>query len=246
MTDLLDAVLEAHGGLDNWRRFNRVRATIVTGGGLWAIKGQPQIPQPRRMTVALEHEWASLRPFGAGDQKTAFAPERVAIEKLDGTVVSERIEPRKSFAGHQLETPWDPLQRAYFNGYAMWTYLATPFLLARNGVSVREIAPVEDNGQTWRGLQAHFPPEIASHSALQEFYFGDDHLLRRRATESTSREAVLRPIRVRIRRSPRHQNAREASGLPRRWPRRRHSRSADGRDRFQRRGFASDEGGPGR
>jgi hypothetical protein len=52
-------------------------------------------------------------------------------------------------------------------------------LLTLKGVSVREIAPVEDDGQTWVGLQAQFPPEIASHSSAQEFYFGDDHLLRR-------------------------------------------------------------------
>jgi len=179
MGDLLDAVLDAHGGLDHWRRFNRVQATIITGGGLWAIKGQPQDPTPRRMTVALDREWASLRPFGADDQQTAFTPERIAVEKLDGTVVSERLNPRESFAGHALETPWDALQRAYFNGYALWTYLTTPFVLAMNGVSVREVAPVEDDGRCWAGLQAQFPPEIATHSSLQEFYFDDDHLLRR-------------------------------------------------------------------
>jgi hypothetical protein len=179
MGDLLDAVLDAHGGLDHWRQFDRVQATIVTGGGLWAIKGQPQDPTPRRMTVSLDREWASLLPFGADDQRTAFTPERVAIEKLDGRVVSERLNPRTSFAGHRFETPWDPLQRAYFNGYALWTYLTTPFLLTLEGVSVREIAPVDDDGETWRGLQAHFPTEIATHSSLQEFYFGDDHLLRR-------------------------------------------------------------------
>jgi hypothetical protein len=179
MSGLLDAVLDAHGGVEHWRRFRQVEATIVSGGDLWAIKGQPQDPQPRRMTVALDREWASLRPFGADDQKTAFAPERVAIEKLDGTVVSERRDPRHSFDGHILETAWDPLQRAYFNGYALWTYLTTPFLLTLDGVTAREIDPVEDQGETWAGLQAEFPPTIASHSTLQEFYFGDDHLLRR-------------------------------------------------------------------
>jgi hypothetical protein len=131
------------------------------------------------MTVALDHEWASLRPFGADDQKTAFTPERVAIEKLDGRVVSELRGPRASFDGHEFATPWDPLQRAYFNGYALWTYLTTPFLFTLDGVSVRQIDAVQDNGQSWAGLQAEFPPEIASHSTLQEFYFGDDHLLRR-------------------------------------------------------------------
>src|SRR5258705_3834109 len=179
LADLLNAVLKAHGGLDNWREFSQVQATIVTGGELWAVKGQPQDPLPRRMTVALDHEWASLTPFGADDQKTAFSPERIAIEKLDGRVVSERLNPRESFDGHEFATRWDPLQRAYFNGYALWTYLTTPFLLALEGVSVREIAPVEESGETWVGVQAQFPPEIESHSTLQEFYFGEDYLLRR-------------------------------------------------------------------
>jgi hypothetical protein len=40
---------------------------------------------------------------------------RVAIEKLDGQLVAERREPRASFAGHKLRTPWDPLHRAYFS-----------------------------------------------------------------------------------------------------------------------------------
>ena len=31
-TELLQKVLEAHGGLDRWSNFATVRATIVTGG----------------------------------------------------------------------------------------------------------------------------------------------------------------------------------------------------------------------
>ncbi len=179
MTGLLDAVLEAHGGLDRWRRFSTIEATIVSGGKLWEIKGQPQDPTPRRMTVALQREWASLRPFGAPDQKTDFTPQRIAIEKLDGLVVAQRTDPRTSFSGHDLTTPWDPLQRAYFNGYALWTYLTTPFLMALPGFTVTELDPIEDNGERWFGLRAHFPQRFASHSDMQEFYFDRDFLLRR-------------------------------------------------------------------
>ena len=32
MNELLASIVEDHGGLDRWRRFNRVGATIVTGG----------------------------------------------------------------------------------------------------------------------------------------------------------------------------------------------------------------------
>lgn len=179
MSDLLDSVLAAHGGLERWRGFSRVRATIVTGGELFETKGLPQDPSPRRMTVALHDEWASVAPFGAADQRTDFTPGRIAVEKVDGTVVMERTDPRASFADHELATPWDPLHRAYFNGYAMWIYLTTPFVLTLPGVSVTEVAPLPEGGELWPGLQADFPPEIATHSRLQEFYFGPDHLLRR-------------------------------------------------------------------
>jgi hypothetical protein len=43
MTGLLDAVLGAHGGLDRWRQFDTIEATIVTGGKLWEIKGGPPL-----------------------------------------------------------------------------------------------------------------------------------------------------------------------------------------------------------
>jgi hypothetical protein len=179
MTGLLDTVLAAHGGLDRWRAFSTIEATIVSGGKLWHIKGQTQDPAPRRMTVALHREWASVQPFGAPDQKIDFTPQRIAIEKLDGRVVAERLNPRESFAGHGLTTQWDPLQRAYFNGYALWTYLTTPFLMTLPGFTVTEIDPIEDQGERWFGLQAHFPGSFPSHSQLQEFYFDTNFLLRR-------------------------------------------------------------------
>ena len=179
MSDTLDSALEAHGGLDRWRRFSRVRAFIVSGGELWGIKGLVQDQSPRQMTVALKRQWASVAPYGAPDQRTDFTPGRIAIEKVDGPIVAQRNDPRASFEGHELTTPWDPLHRAYFNGYAMWTYLTTPFLLALPGVSVSDIAPIQEDGEEWVGLQANFPAEIATHCPAQEFYFGPDRLLRR-------------------------------------------------------------------
>ena len=179
MNDLLTRVLDAHGGLERWRSYNKVEATIVSGGGFFALKGVLQDASPRRMTVWLHEERSSVTPYGAVDQRTMFTPDRIAIEKLDGTIVAERLAPRDSFAGHQMHTPWDPLHRAYFNGYALWTYLTTPFLLAVNGVQTAEIEPWREGVETWRVLRALFPSTIASHSAVQDFFFGEDLLLRR-------------------------------------------------------------------
>jgi hypothetical protein len=36
MNELLARILDAHGGMDRWRAFQKVEATIVTGGGLFA------------------------------------------------------------------------------------------------------------------------------------------------------------------------------------------------------------------
>jgi hypothetical protein len=46
MSELLDLVLRAHGGLDRWRKFNMVSAMIVGGGGLLPMKGLEVDPTP--------------------------------------------------------------------------------------------------------------------------------------------------------------------------------------------------------
>jgi hypothetical protein len=177
--DLLGQVIAAHGGLDRWNKYNQATVTVVTGGGLWPMKGLVQDPNPRKQTVTLHRETSSVSPFGQPDWRTAFTPDRIAIETTTGTVVRERFNPRASFADHVMDTPWDPLHRAYFNGYAMWTYLTTPFLMTMPGFEIVEISPWQEGDELWRGLRARFPDEIASHSKKQDFYFGDDFLLRR-------------------------------------------------------------------
>ena len=179
MSVSLEKIFAAHGGLDRWQRFTRVEADIVTGGGLFPLKGLMPDTSTRRMTAWLDEERASVRPFGAPDQRTSFTPERLAIEKLDGTTVSEWKHPKDLFAGHSLSTPWGPAHRAYFNGYAMWTYLASPFLLQWSGVDVVEEDPWHEGDEVWTVFRAYFPGRIVTHSALQRFYFDGDGLLRR-------------------------------------------------------------------
>jgi hypothetical protein len=176
---LLAEILEAHAGSDRWRRYGRVDATIVTAGGFFALKGVIQDSRPRRMTVWLHEQRSSVTPYGAADQRTMFTPARIAVERLDGTLVAERRAPKDSFAGHQMSTPWDQLHRAYFNGEALWTYLTTPFLLACEGVRAEEIEPWTEDTETWRVLRAYFPGSIETHSFVQDFFFDRDLTLRR-------------------------------------------------------------------
>jgi hypothetical protein len=116
--ELLDLVLRPHGGLDRWSKVNKVTATIVAGGGLVPMKGLEVDPKPLEATVTTHEESTVITPFGQPDWQMKFAPERVVIQTASGTVVQERSNPRAAFAGHTLNTPWDLLHRAYFNGYA--------------------------------------------------------------------------------------------------------------------------------
>jgi hypothetical protein len=179
MIPLLTHAIEAHGGLDRWNAHRLLTATIVTSGDLWALKGVDQDQAPRTMRIELHRERASVEPFGKPGQRTDFSPGRIAIVAADGRIVAERNNPRAAFARHDMRTHWDPLHRAYFNGYALWTYMTTPFLLATDGFEVREIESWREGTEIWRGLRATFPAGIASHSREQDFYFGPDMLIRR-------------------------------------------------------------------
>ncbi len=179
MIELLAEVIDAHGGMDRWNAYEQVEASIVSGGGFFALKGVIQDSDPRRMTVRLHEQRSSVLPYGAPDQRSVFTPDRIAIEKVDGTVVAERFAPTDSFAGHQMHTPWDPLHRAYFNGEALWTYLTTPFLLAGGGVQVEETEPWKQGDDTWHVLRARFPGSIETHSRIQDFFFDESRILRR-------------------------------------------------------------------
>jgi hypothetical protein len=178
LVPLLAEALEAHGGVDRWRNLKGLSSTIVTGGALWGLKGMDMPPIPRSVATDFHRQRASFTPFLDPASTMTWTPDRVVIQQASD-IVAERFSPREAFAGHVLETPWDVLHMAYFQGYAMWIYHALPFLLTDPGYEVREIEPIEDQGVTLRGISARFPDGVHSHSREQSFYFGPDGLLRR-------------------------------------------------------------------
>ena len=177
MHKLAMQAMDAHGGLERWNRFTTLSAHLIDGGVLWAAKGKAGVLADVTVTIDLREEKASHWPFGSPGRRSRFEPQRVAIEDTDGQVLEELLQPRDSFHGHLDH--WSDLQVAYFAGYAMWTYLNVPFLLARPGVESEEVEPWQESGETWRRLRVRFPPSIATHSAEQTLYFDRQGLLRR-------------------------------------------------------------------
>lgn len=179
MSDLVDLVVEAHGGMDRFNGFSHLEADLFQGGALWGLKGQPTVLEHAHVRIDLKREHVSHWPFAPTQNRSNFTPERVAIETSEGEVVEELLEPRASFTGFEMETPWSNPQVGYFAGYTMWTYLTSPFLLKQPGVITQEVEPWTENGETWRRLQAEFPDSIATHSKVQSYYFDEKGLLRR-------------------------------------------------------------------
>ncbi|MYU11154.1 hypothetical protein GTZ78_10735 [Streptomyces sp. SID8361] len=177
MPGLLDLVLRAHGGEVRWRQTATLRAEVSVCGSSWPSDG---VLADTVATVDTRAQRTAWDPFGKAGQRALYTPERVQIYGPDGSVVAERSNPRASFQGFTHRTPWDPLHKLYFSGYAFWNYINSPFLLARDEVEFHEIEPWRENGETWRRLAVHFPSGITTHNDEQTFYFGErDFLLRR-------------------------------------------------------------------
>ena len=63
-------------------------------------------------------------------------PDRLWIDDEAGRLIQERKEPRESFEGHSLTTPWDKLHELYFVSYALWNYFVTPFVFREPGFAL--------------------------------------------------------------------------------------------------------------
>ncbi|MFD4505930.1 hypothetical protein [Streptomyces sp. NPDC058457] len=179
MSDLLDLVLHAHGGLRRWREAETIRATASLGGVLWSQVGQDGILAAADMSVDVQRQRLVFEGFTGPGLRGVFTPERVVVERRDGDVVAERTAPREALVGHDPDTPWDRLDVLYFAGYAMWNYLTAPYLLTRPGVVVEEAEPWREDGADRRRLRARFPHGMATHCAEQVFHYDPSGLLRR-------------------------------------------------------------------
>lgn len=173
MTDLLEKVLDRHGGLENWRGVNTVDFRLTFRGSALAVKQQPHGLRDVLVKIDTRSQRTLVTPFPAPGTRGVFGDGRVAIETDAGVQTSVLNEPRKSFEGYGPQSPWTEKQFLYFVGYAFNNYMTMPFLLAQDGVRCEEIAPHEEDGESWRVLKVTFPPGIHVHCAEQKFYFND-------------------------------------------------------------------------
>lgn len=182
MADLLQEAIEAHGGERRWKKVSEVGAHARSGGFLMRLKGHSKPFSDYGINVSTQKQAALFEPYPNPGSSGLFAGDSVRILATDGSVVEERIDPRRAFSGLsglRRNLRWDDLDALYFAGYAMWNYLNMPFLFQRPGFEASEGEPIEVDGERWRRLDITFPEGVHTHCRAQTVYFDPRGLLRR-------------------------------------------------------------------
>jgi hypothetical protein len=168
----LERLLDAYGGLALWRNLKHVTLCQDSlGGPLPAVKGLGRtFPAPRVIRVDPVRRIAEFYDYPQPGHRAIFAAGSVQIIDANGSAVLERSRYRECFRGLRKYRRWSPADAAYFFGYALTTYLGTPFILCDYATDVRE----------WKGgvrVSAEFPAIFDTHSRRQTFWFDRDGLL---------------------------------------------------------------------
>jgi hypothetical protein len=184
MASLLDEAIEAHGGRRRWQRAREIRAHVSGGGMLMRSKFKHRQFSDYGISVSTTDQSAVIEPYPRPGQTGVFAGGSVRILDADGGVVKDRENAREAFSGVSgvpRKLRWDDLDALYFAGYAIWNYMATPFLFEWPGFEATEAEPIDVDGERWRRLDVRFPeaPGFHAHCRDQSFYFDQRCLLRR-------------------------------------------------------------------
>jgi len=154
--------IEAYGGAERWLRADRIEAVVSVTGLAWWLKMRRPVPSTK-LRIELHTPRARLDPIDRTGLIGILDGKDARLEDHSGQVVASRSEARKFFPGGRRIFYWDSLDLAYFAGHAMWNYFAFPRLLLRPEIKWEEIA--------FGVLEAHFPPDLPTHSAVQRFHF---------------------------------------------------------------------------
>lgn len=158
--DLVEEVIEAHGGLARWRAHSAYDVAFSAAGLAFASKGHPR---------ALRHGRARI---GTGGQEVALTlgawPGWQAQLVSEGVVLTDPSGRRATRPRARARALlWDRLDLAWFCAQAIWTYMALPFVLADEALARTRVMPE-------RRLEVRFAPHVHTHCPVQTLHLDGD------------------------------------------------------------------------
>lgn len=177
--EILNEIIEAHGGVRLWSSIEAVEAVISASGFLFTAKRRPPQNHVRVRAYTEEPRFDSFDFPIPGQRTELVGGSEVRIVNADGSVAESRLNPRAAFWGLRRLFYWDALDFVYFGSYAEWNYLLTPFIFLRDGFKFKVREHMSGIPDTWIILEVTFPDDLPTHCKNQTFYFDEDRLLRR-------------------------------------------------------------------
>jgi hypothetical protein len=172
--------IEAHGGGELWAGAEAVEVELSAGGFAFATKLQGAAVRATRIRVSTRRQHVVLEDFPREGRRGVFDGDgSVRIETVDGEPLQTRADARRAFADLRHKLWWDKLDILYFSGYAIWTYLAAPFVFALDGYELAPLGQWTERGETWERIGVRFPETIHTHSRDQVFYVDERGWIRR-------------------------------------------------------------------
>jgi hypothetical protein len=176
---LLEKALQVSGGLDLWRLTRRFTLHMsITGELCTTRRGTAQL---KELVVegSTQTQDLAITGFADADLRLLYRPDWVALEGQDSRSVTEHHGSPQALRGGLQSATWDELQLAYYFGYLIWNYIATPFILADRDFETKELRRNVARGESLRRLTVEFPARIVTHANSQTFYFDRAGFLRR-------------------------------------------------------------------
>jgi hypothetical protein len=159
--------IDAHGGLERWHAVNEIVISASVGGASLSVKHQGKAIRNLQGHISPARQHVMFVPYPEPRRRGVFEGGAVRIESDRGEIIAERSDARHAFRGFRHQLWWDKLDVLYFCGYALWTYLTIPFILAEPGFEAGELEPWEEDGKTWQRVGVRFPSEIHTHCREQ-------------------------------------------------------------------------------
>ncbi|MBD1385913.1 hypothetical protein IDJ75_11530 [Mucilaginibacter rigui] len=179
MKNLVDEVMDTHGGMDLWKSFNGMVVHLKSSGEIWKAKGADGLFADGIFEAGLHRQQSSYRSLESPFEKSVWHPGGMTLQSGNGSDLNCVVRPRELFKDEEIKMNWTKSQLHYFANYTWWNYFTSPFNFKMPGFETRELEPWEENGEIWRRLEVAFPDYIQTHNAVQTFYFDRNFLLRR-------------------------------------------------------------------
>jgi len=91
VSSILDRAVNAHGGMERWRKVIRLDVRLSVSGFLFQIKGHPEVLHDVVALIDPQRPAATICPFGRPDCRGHFTPDRVWIEDRDPLIQIVKI-----------------------------------------------------------------------------------------------------------------------------------------------------------